>query len=81
VVEEVDHLAQAVRTGFQAGLVSILFGPAAEDASALAGIPADQMVSLDAARFEDEAALLQAIVSTLASGSPGNARLTDGAGI
>jgi hypothetical protein len=78
----VDHLAQAVRTGFQAGLVSILFGPAAEDASALAaGIPADQSVSLDAARFEDEAALLQAIVSTLASSSPGNARLTDGAGI
>jgi sulfate adenylyltransferase large subunit len=81
VVETADHLAQAVRTGFQAGLVSILFGPAAEDASALAGIPADQMVNLDAARFEDEAELLQAIVSTLASGSPGNARLTDGAGI
>jgi len=82
VVEEVDHLAQAVRTGFQAGLVSILFGPAAEDASALAaGIPADQVVTLDAAQFEDEAALLQAIVSTPASGSPGNARLTDGAGI
>ena len=75
-------VAQAVRTGFQAGLVSIVFGPAAEDASALAaGIPADQVVTLDAAQFEDEAALLQAIVSTLASGSPGNARLTDGAGI
>jgi len=82
VVENEDYLAQAVRTGFQAGLVSILFGPAAEDASAVpAGIPADQTVTLDAAQFEDEAALLQAIVSTLASGSPGNARLTDGAGI
>jgi len=82
VVDETDHLAQAVRTGFQAGLVSILFGPAAADISAVAqGIAVDQIVDVDGAQFEDEAELLQAIVSILASGNPGNVRLTDGAGI
>jgi sulfate adenylyltransferase large subunit len=82
VVEQTDHLAQAVRTGFQAGLISILFGPAAQDTAAVAsGIPADQIVAVDGTQFEEDAELLQAIVSILASGNPGNVRLTDGAGI
>jgi len=82
VIEDAENLPQAVRTAFQAGLVSILFGSQAQDAPALpAGVPADQIITVDRLQFEDDAALLQSIVSTLASGNPGNVRLTDGAGI
>jgi sulfate adenylyltransferase large subunit len=82
VIEDPAHMLQAVRTAFSAGLVSILFGAAAEDTGALkAGVPAEQTVSLDRAQFEDDAALLHAVVSTLASSTGGSVPLTDGAGI
>ena len=82
VVEDAHDLREAVRTGFQAGLVSILFGAAAQDpAAGAAGVPSDRMITLDRAEFEDEAALLDALISILASTNPGNVRLTDGAGI
>jgi sulfate adenylyltransferase large subunit len=81
VVEQAESLRQAIHTGFQAGLVSILFGAAAQDAGAAAGIPADQVITLDRARFADESALVHALMGILASGNPGNVRLTDGAGI
>ncbi|PWU05712.1 MAG: sulfate adenylyltransferase subunit CysN [Terriglobia bacterium] len=82
VVEDAQHLAQAVRTSFEAGLVAILFGAAAQDSSAVAaGIAVDQIITMDRAQFEDEAQLLHAVVSTLATGNAGNVRLTDGAGI
>jgi hypothetical protein len=77
-----ENLASAVQTAFQAGLVTIVVGPAADD-PAVAGdrIPPDQIVTLDRAQFEEDADLLDAAVRALASGDPGNVRLTDGAGI
>ncbi|MBV9507545.1 MAG: sulfate adenylyltransferase subunit CysN [Acidobacteriia bacterium] len=82
VIQEAENLAQSVQTVFAAGLVSLLFGASAEEAGVLkAGLPADQIVTLDRSEFEDDPALLQAIVSTLASGNAGNVKLTDGAGI
>jgi sulfate adenylyltransferase large subunit len=81
VVEQAESLRQAIHTSFQAGLVSILFGAAAQDARAADGIPADQVLALDRARFADESALVHALMGLLASGNPGNVRLTDGAGI
>ena len=78
VVEAAEHLEQAVRTGFAAGLVSIL----CDDAAALpAGVPADQVVVLDRERFEEDTDLLDAAVAQLASGNAGNVQLTDGGGI
>ncbi|HJT89359.1 MAG TPA: sulfate adenylyltransferase subunit CysN [Bryobacteraceae bacterium] len=82
VAERAEHLAEAVRTAFEAGLITVLFGGAAEAPEALAaGIPAGQVVSVDCAQFEEEDALLRSIVSSLSSGDPGSVRLTDGAGI
>jgi sulfate adenylyltransferase large subunit len=82
LVEEAEHLGQAVRTGFQAGLVTILYGSAAEDLAALkAGVPAEQIVSLDRSKFDDDVALLRALIQILTSAGTDAARLTDGAGI
>jgi sulfate adenylyltransferase large subunit len=82
LIEQPEHLAQAVRTAFAAGLVSVLCGMAAEDPAALnAGVPAGQLLRLDLLQLEDEAALFHALLSTLASGAAGNIPLTDGAGI
>jgi len=77
-----EHLPAAVEAAFQAGLVTIVFGPAAGD-PAVPGdrIPPDQVVTFDQAQFEEDADLLDAVVRSLASGDPGNVRLTDGAGI
>ncbi len=82
VVEEADPMVQAVWTGFQAGLISIVYGLSAENPAVVPpAIPGDQVIAMNATQFEDEAGLLQAIVSSLASGNLGNVRLTDGAGI
>jgi sulfate adenylyltransferase large subunit len=82
VLEAAEHLAQAVRTTYQSGLVSLLFGAAAQEPGAITKeIPADQVLTFDRSQFEDDAALLHAVVSTLASGAAGSDKLTDGAGI
>ncbi|HEY7390615.1 MAG TPA: sulfate adenylyltransferase subunit CysN [Bryobacteraceae bacterium] len=82
VVEAPQYLAQAVRTAFTAGLVAIVYGAAAQDAATLAaGIPADQIITLDRSHFEDEAALVRALMQALTSAAGGNVPLTDGAGI
>jgi len=78
VVEGAENPVQAVRTGFQAGLVSILLG-AEQDVTA--GIPADQVIPLDRTQFEDDAALLHSLLAILARDKAGSVRLTDGAGI
>jgi len=77
VVEEADP-GPAVRAGFQMGLVSIVPGGAWQPP---AGIPADQVLTIDRAKFEDEAAVFRALIAMLASGTTGSVRLTDGAGI
>ena len=77
VVEGADDPGPAVKASFQMGLISIVSGPLWQPP---AGIPADQLITIDHAQFEDEAALLQVLVAILASGS-GNIPLTDGAGI
>jgi sulfate adenylyltransferase large subunit len=77
VVEGADDPGPAVKTSFQMGLISIVSGPLWQPP---ASIPADQLITIDRGQFQDEAALLQALVSMLASGS-GNVPLTDGAGI
>jgi hypothetical protein len=82
VIETPEKVAEAVGTVFAAGLVALLFGRAAEvPVVSKTGVPAEQMVTLDRAQFEDDAALLHALVSILASGAAGNVPLTDGAGI
>ena len=82
LIEQPEHLAQAVRTAFAAGLVALLRGTAAEDAAALpTGVPAGQLLTLDRLQFEDDAALFHALLSVLSSGAAGNIPLTDGAGI
>ena len=82
VAAEAENRTEAVRTGFQAGLVTILCGPAAEDpASVPAGIPPDQLVTLDRTQYEEDGDLLEAAVAILASSNPGNVQLTDGGGI
>ena len=82
VAAELDDRAEAVRTVFRAGLVTILFGAAAEETAAVpAGIPVDQVVTLDHAQFSEDSDLLEAVVAILASGNPGNVQLTDGGGI
>ena len=82
VVENAEHRTEAVRATFDAGLVSIVFGPAAEAANPEpAGIPPNQVLRLDCTEFADEEDLLQAVVSALASSDPGNVQLTDGGGI
>ncbi|HLK49857.1 MAG TPA: sulfate adenylyltransferase subunit CysN [Bryobacteraceae bacterium] len=77
VIEGAEHWPQAVQTGFDAGLVSIVH----EDAALPAGLPADQVIALDRAEFEDDVELLEAAVAKLASGNAGNVQLTDGGGI
>ncbi len=82
VIEEPEHLAQAIRTAFSAGMVALLFGAAAEDPATLrAGVPSEQTVALDRAQFDDDRALLRALVAAMAGGAAGNVPLTDGAGI
>jgi hypothetical protein len=82
VVVEPQHLAQAVRTAFTAGLVTLVYGAVAQNSAALsAGIPAEQIVILDRAQFEDETALIRALMQALTSTASGNVPLTDGAGI
>jgi hypothetical protein len=74
--------AEVVRAGFHAGLVTIVVGPTAEQASALPdGIPSDQVLTLDRAQFEEDTDLAAAAASAIASGNPGNVQLTDGGGI
>ncbi|HLI85576.1 MAG TPA: sulfate adenylyltransferase subunit CysN [Bryobacteraceae bacterium] len=79
VIEEPRHFAQAIRTAFAAGLVSVVYGAAAGNAPD--AVPANQTVTLDRAQFEDEAALISALMAALGSGPGGNVPLTDGAGI
>jgi sulfate adenylyltransferase large subunit len=82
VVEEPQHSAQAIRTAFAAGLVSVVFGAPAQDPTALsAGIPPSQTITLDSTQFEGETALIHALMGALGSGAGGNVPLTDGAGI
>ena len=81
VIEGAEDLQEAVRTGFQAGLVSILYGAAAENPFAGAGIAADQVVVLDRTQFEGDTDWLERAVAILASANPGNVQLTDGGGI
>ena len=77
VVEEADP-TPAVQASFLVGLVSIVRGPSWNPP---ASIPADQVIVLDHARFEDAAAMLQALTAALANSGSSNVRLTDGAGI
>jgi sulfate adenylyltransferase large subunit len=82
VIDEPQHLAQALRTAFTAGLVSVVYGTAAKNSAAIsAGIPADQIVTLDRPAFEDQTALIRALMQALTSAAGGNVPLTDGAGI
>jgi sulfate adenylyltransferase large subunit len=82
VIEQPQHLAQAIRTAFAGGFVALLFGTAAEDPVALrAGVPAGQLLTLDRSQFEDETGLLRALLSSLSSGPGGALPFTDGGGI
>jgi sulfate adenylyltransferase large subunit len=77
-----ENLIQAIRTAFAAGVVSILYGPSAQDPAGLrSGVPAGQLLTFDRSQFEDDAALWQAVKSALAGGAAGSISLTDGAGI
>jgi sulfate adenylyltransferase large subunit len=81
VIEGAEDLQEAVRTGFRAGLVTMLYGTAAENPLAEIGIAPDQVVVLDRAQFSEEADWLERAAAILASGNPGNVQLTDGGGI
>jgi len=77
-----EHWVEAVYTAFQAGLVAIVLSQDADHPPLGADrIPPDHIVIVDRAQFEEDADLLDAVVRTLASGDPGNVRLTDGGGI
>ena len=80
VAAAAEDRVQAVLTAFQAGLVTILFGPSAA-AVPPANIPVDQVVTLDREQFAEDEDLLGSVVAILASANPGHVRLTDGAGI
>ena len=82
VIDQPEHLAQAIRTAFTAGMITLVHGEAAEhEASRKAAVPAGQLLTFDHSQFEDDGGLLRALVSTLASGAAGDVPLTDGAGI
>jgi hypothetical protein len=82
IINSPDHAAQAVRPAFAAGLVCLLVGTAAEDPVVLrAGIPAGQLLTFDLLQFEDDAALLSVLLSSLSSGPGGTLPFTDGGGI
>ncbi len=81
VIEQPEHVGEALRTSFHAGLVAIVSGPAPVTEALPAGVPADQIISVDRTRFTDEEQMLQAIVTALTSTDPGNVRLMDGGGI
>jgi sulfate adenylyltransferase large subunit len=77
LIEDADPVP-AVRASFQVGLVSIVPRTGWQLPSI---IPADQVITIDRAQFEDEAALLHALMVAVASGASGNVQLTDGGGI
>ena len=82
LIGEVEGARVAAGTSFQAGLIAILYGAAAEELSAVpAKLPADQVIALDCGAFEDESELLEAAVQHLSNANPGNVQLTDGGGI
>lgn len=73
--------AEAVGTGFAAGLVTVLYDAAAQDPAAVpAHIPSGQVVTLDCTQFEDDTELMEAAVAALSNSGP-NVQLTDGGGI
>jgi hypothetical protein len=78
VVEGAEDAGNVVATSFQVGLVSIVPGAAWQPP---AGIPADQVITLDRTGYADEGTMLQALMAMLAGGTSGSVRLTDGAGI
>jgi sulfate adenylyltransferase large subunit len=79
LIENQENLAQAVHTAFHAGLIALLCAAAAGEPVTEA--PPNQLITLDRAQFQDDAALLEALIAGLAGGAGGNVRLTDGAGI
>jgi sulfate adenylyltransferase large subunit len=82
VIDQPEHLAQAIRTAFSAGLITLVYGEAAEqEASRRAAVPMGQTIVLDRVHFEDEAAMLRTLISSLSSGPGGELPFTDGAGI
>ncbi|MBZ5618226.1 MAG: sulfate adenylyltransferase subunit CysN [Acidobacteriia bacterium] len=81
-VEAPMHLAQAVLTGVEAGIVSILFGPMADDAGAIpAELPPNQVVTLAASAYDSSRELLHAVSALIASRDTDSSGLTEGAGI
>ena len=76
------HLGQAVLTGVEAGIVSIVFGPMADDPGAIpVGLPALQVVTLAASGFASSTDLLSAAAGLIASADTESDGLTEGAGI
>jgi sulfate adenylyltransferase large subunit len=76
------HLAQAVLTGVEAGIVTILFGPMAADTTAIpVGLPARQVVTLAASSFASSSELLQAATGRIARADTESNGLIEGAGI
>jgi sulfate adenylyltransferase large subunit len=76
------HLAQAVLTGVEAGIVSILFGPMADDSSSIPdGLPATQVVTVAASAFAGGQELLHAAAAMIAGRDAEGDGLTEGAGI
>jgi sulfate adenylyltransferase large subunit len=81
-VQDPMHLAQAVLTGVEAGIVSILFGAMAEDAGAIpVELPAAQVVTVAASSFEGNPEWLHAAAGLIASRDAQATGLTEGAGI
>jgi sulfate adenylyltransferase large subunit len=75
------HVAQAVLTGVQAGIVSILYGPMAEDSAAIPKeLPQNQVVTVVPPALDGSPDWLHT-AATLISSSDEQAGLTEGAGI
>jgi sulfate adenylyltransferase large subunit len=76
------HLPQAVLTGVEAGIISILFGPMAYDTSAIpGGLPAMQVLTLAPSAFDSPTELLLAAARLIASRDTESDGLIEGAGI
>jgi len=76
------HLAQAVLTGVEAGIVSILFGAMADDPSAIpAGLPPLQVVTVEASAFAGSQELLHGAAAMIESRDAERDGLIEGAGI